>query len=247
MTNITTTVRRLRRFTFGWAMVDGKLRLATLIGVLASCTASAQQPTVHALHAGVMPPGAIGSQRLLRGGPLSGYTQPAEIRVPSGVQVGIAQDGQFTDPELDNPVVGLLIGPVYRFRVANIFDHAGVEVFPTVELIDRLYPPPGHALRFPVPIEFTAEDLDLAARGMYVTRVIYVEDPGQALPVGEVAGQMWFEAGDGEDPLEVADRAGRPIAILRLGGRDLSQGGDSSTLTYGCPPIVEYGRKPSAE
>jgi len=194
-----------------------------------------------------MPPGAIGSQRLLRGGPLSGYTQPAEIRVPAGVQVGMAIDGQFTQPTTDNPVVGLLVGPVYRFRVTNLFDHDGVEVFPTVELIDRLYPPPGHALRFPVPIELTAEDLDLAARGLFVTRVIYVEDPSQALPVGEVDGQMWFEAGEGEDPLEVADRAGRPIAILRLGSRDLGVAPNNPLLTYGSPPITEYGRNPSAE
>ena len=207
----------------------------------------AQGPAMHPLHAGVLPPGAIGSQRLLRGGPLSNCPQPTEIRVPAGVQIGMAMNGQFTLPELDNPLVGMMVGPVYRFRVANIFDHAGVEVYPTVELIDRLYPPPGHELRFPVPIDITAEDLDLAARGMYVTRVIYVEDPSQALPVDEVDGKTaWYEAGDGEDPLQVADRAGRPIAILRLGGRDLSQSSDAA-LTYGCPPLVEYGRNPSAE
>ncbi len=162
--------------------------------------------------------------------------------------VGMAIGGQFTNPELDNPLVGLMVGPVYRLRVSNLFDRPGVEVFPTVELIDRLYPPPGAGLKFPVPIDLTAEDLELAAQGMFVTRVIYVEDPSQALPTTPVEGETsWHEVGEGEDPLEVADLAGRPIAILRIGGRDLSQASHQGFVTYGCPPVIEYGRKPSGE
>jgi hypothetical protein len=195
-----------------------------------------------------MPPGAIGSQRLLRGGPLSGYIQPTEIRVPAGVQVGLAMDGNFTTPQPDNPLVGLQVGLVYRLKVTNLFDRPGEEVYPTIELIDRTYPPPGAELKFPVPVDITAEDLELAARGMFVTRVIYVEDPNQALPVDEVNGKTtWYEAREGEDPLTVADAAGRPIAILRLGGRDMRQAAGQGFATYGCPPIIEFGRKPSAE
>lgn len=248
MNYFSTTVRRLRRIASLQATVAGRLRLVATLSVLGAATALAQGPAKHSLHAGAIPPGAIGSQRLLRGGPLSGYTQPTEIRVPAGVMVGMAVDGQFTAPELDNPLVGLMVGHVYRFRVANLFDRPGVELYPTVEIIDRLYPPPGAALEFPVPIDITAEDLELAAQGHYVTRVIYVEDPSQALPVTEVDGHTaWYEAGDGEDPLEVADFAGRPIAILRLGGRDLNQATGQGFATYGCPPLVDYGRKPSAD
>lgn len=195
-----------------------------------------------------MPPGAIGNQRLLRGGPLSGYIQPTEIRVPAGVEVGYAQGGQFTQPESGNVLLGLQVGSVYRLRVTNLFDRPGVEVFPTVELIDRLYPPPGAVLKFPVPIDLTAEELEMAAQGMFVTRVIYVEDPDLALPVEEVDGKTaWYEVRPEEDPLEVADSVGRPIAILRIGGRDISQAAGQGFATYGCPPIIEYGRKPVGE
>ena len=62
-------------------------------------------------------------------------------------------------------MVGLTIGPVYRFRVTEIPGQPGLEIFPTVELIDRLYPPPGQALRFPVPIELTQDELLMAAEG----------------------------------------------------------------------------------
>ncbi len=76
-------------------------------------------------------------------------------------------------------------------------------------------------LRFPIPIELTQEELELAARGAFVTRVIYIEDPQHALPIARKANdeQPWIEAPAGEDPLVTADRAGRPVAILRIGSR----------------------------
>ena len=118
-------------------------------------------------------------------------------------------------------LVGLQIGPVYRLQVTDIPNNPGVEIFPTVEVIDRLYPPPGLALRFPIPIELTQDELELAARGMFVTRVIYVEDPSIALPIRQTKDgeQPWIEAPPGEDPLVAADGLGRPVAILRIGGR----------------------------
>ncbi|QDU55875.1 hypothetical protein [Aeoliella mucimassa] len=229
-------------------MAIGSLHLATLLCVLGTSLAGAQTPATHPLHAGAMQPGAIGSQRLLRGGPLSGYTQPVEIRVPEGTEVGMATGGHFQVPQPGNPVVGLRVGCVYRLKVTGLFDRPGEAVFPTVELIDRLYPPPGTAQKFPVPIDITAEDLELAARGMFVTRVIYVEDPNQALPVDQEENKTtWVEARPEEDPLQVADAAGRPIAILRLGGRDLSQATGQGFTTYGDPPVFEYQRKPSQD
>lgn len=174
---------------------------------------------------------------------MSGYFQPTQIIAPEGVLVGVANQEGFTQSTPDQTMVGMLVGQVYRLRVSEVPNHPGVVLYPTVELIDRLYPPAGQATRFPVPVELTREELDMAARGMFVTRVIYVEDPQQALPTSQEAGQPWFEAAEGEDPLEVADQLGRPIAILRLGGRDWSQNNGDPRGSYGCPPIVEYGRK----
>ncbi len=91
-------------------------------------------------------------------------------------------------------------------------------------------PPPGQELRFPIPIELTLEELDLAASGRYITRVIYLEDPRTALGVREDPDrQRYYEVDSTSDPLEVADRIGRPMAILRMGSRiptdaDLAEG-----------------------
>jgi hypothetical protein len=143
-------------------------------------------------------------------------------------------------------LIGMQIGHVYRLTVSYILNDAELEIFPTIELIDRLYPPAGMALRYPIPIELTHDELELAARGAFVTRVIYVEDPHQALPVAQTrdGDQPWVEAPQGEDPLVVADRFGRAVAILRIGGRIPSTVsapvGVASTVTCGPPPLILY-------
>ena len=203
----------------------------------------AQAPGVHYLHQGVMPPGAIGSRQLLRGGALPGYFQPVEIKAPAGALVSLAATGQFDAAEKAPLTVGMLIGSVYRLRVTNIPQYAGMEVFPTVEVIDRLNAPPGRAPKFPIPIELSLADLRLAMEGKFVTRVIYLEDPRTALPVAEdPKGQSWFEAGPGHDPLAMADSLGRPVAIIRLGARLPSGPGLDDQFLFGCPPFVKYAR-----
>jgi hypothetical protein len=204
--------------------------------------AIAQQPGVHYLHHGIMPPGAIGSQQLQRGGPLPGFFQPVEIKAPPGALVALAADGQF-GPSRALPLrVGLLIGPVYRLRVTNIPLNLGAEVFPTIEMIDRTYAPVDQQRRFAIPIELAEEDLRLALEGKFVTRVIYLEDLPRALPVREAGQpQQWFEIAPGQDPLAVADALGRPVAILRLGGRLPDQGAEpDASFLFGCPPYVEF-------
>jgi hypothetical protein len=152
-------------------------------------------------------------------------------------------EGGFENSPQGDVLVGMQIGPVYRVRVTEIPNHPGLEIFPTIEVIDRLYPPPGLALRYPIPVEFTRDELELALRGAFVTRVIYVEDPHQALPIAQPAGgeQPWIEAPPGEDPLVTADHRGRPVAILRLGGRVPNAAGSTGAdSTSGTPPLVLF-------
>ena len=208
----------------------------------------AGEPGVHYLHHGVMPPGAIGSRQLQRGGPLPGFFQPVEIKAPAGALVSLAVDGRLDQPQKAPLRVGMLIGGVYRLRVMHIPLNPGLEVFPTIEVIDRLYPPPSARNRVAIPIELTQQDLQLALEGKFVTRVIYLEDPRRALPVRQIPGtQNWFEVGPGRDPLAVADQLGRPVAILRLGARlpGEPRGPDMSFL-FGCPPFVQHRPRATA-
>ncbi|MBN1589856.1 MAG: hypothetical protein JW888_10110 [Pirellulales bacterium] len=214
-----------------------------MVLLLLSCAGrlAAAQDEVHYLHQGVMPPGAIGNTQLQRGGPLPGYFQPVEIKAPRGVAVSLAVGNTFDQPASAPLRVGMLIGQVYRVRVTQIPLAEGREIFPTIEIIDRLYTPQGQAKRFAIPIELTEEDLRLAAQGKFVTRVIYVENPFRALPATESpSGHNWFDVGPGRDPLAAADALGRPVAILRLGGRlPSADGAPDADFFFGSPPVVQ--------
>src|SRR6476469_7141887 len=236
MTTVLVLASSLRRMR-----VEGILRQAVLIGLLSGLTASAQERPVHWLNAGAMPPGAIGSQRLARGGPLSGYFQPVRIRAPEGARISLALEGGTSKTPANEALAGMQIGYAYRLHVTNIPNSEGVDIYPTIELIDRLYPPPGLALRFPIPIELTQDELELAAGGAFVTRVIYVEDPLHALPVSRHANgeQPWMEAPAGEDPLVTADRNGRPVAILRIGSRAPNSNSQVGGVNA-APPMVVF-------
>lgn len=215
----------------------------SLLAVLLSAgTAKSQQPAAHLYHQGNLPPGMVGAMRLQRGGPVAGYFQPIEIRAPMGVQVAVAETGSFSQPVNQPARFGMLVGQVYRLRVINIPRQEGFELYPTIEVIDRLYPPAGQEHKFPIVVELHPEDLRLALQGNLVTRVIYVENPQRSLPV-PAAGeeQRWFETPPGVDPLTMADSLGRPVAILRIGGRvPLPEELNGPSFTYGSPPVIIY-------
>jgi hypothetical protein len=172
---------------------------------------------------------------------LAGYVQPVEIKVPDGALVSLASGGRFDAGVRSARNVGLYIAPVYRLKIMAIPNREGEEVFPTLELIDRVYPPRGQQRKFAIPIEIRQDELEMALAGKFVTRVIYVENPANALPHAEVGGeQNWHEIGADEDPLAAADRYGRPIAILRMGGRAPSARGPDAEFLFGSPQWVGY-------
>jgi hypothetical protein len=222
-----------------------RLLLALAVILLAASAASAQAPW-HYQNKADMPPGVIGMRQLERGGPLPGYFQPVEVTGPKGSLVSVASEGGFADAQGDKILAGMLIGQVYRLKVSNIELHEGEEVFPTIEVIDRLYPPPGQAFRFPIPVELTRDEVEMALDGRYVLRVIYVEDQRSALPVRDVPGkQRYFDIGVGEDAMETADRLGRPVAILRMGSRVPVETETDGRFLYHSPPVQLF-EKPAA-
>ncbi len=171
----------------------------------------------HRVLSGEMPPGAVGGARLQGRGPVAGYFQPVAFSGPVGTQFSLPQDGVFGAPQT-RLMAGMLIGSVYRFQIVGIPDAEGAELYPTVEIIDRTYPPNGLALRYPIPINLDQDDLEAALNGQLVTRVIYLEDPqtSVALPENPLSTRA-IEISHFQDPLEVADRFGRPVAIVRIG------------------------------
>lgn len=218
-----------------------KSRLATWCLLLSAGVAGdafAQREPVHYFHSAHLPPGTIGPGQLLRGGPLAGYFQPLEIRGPEGLQVSVAVEGRFQPAQQTPAMFGMLIGPVYRLKLTGIARREGEELFPTIEVINRLYPPPGLENHFPIPVHFTQEELEMALSGRLVTRVIFLEDPQSALPVRDTLDfQRYYEVRSDEDPLKAADRLGRPMAIMRIGSRTPDYDHTFQRFVFECPPL----------
>ena len=193
--------------------------------VLTACNASAQQPGQpldlsgrHPLYNKTLPPGGIW-QSPTAVTMHQGTFQPVAFFGPQGTKFSLPQNGSHGEgqPQL---MAGLMVGAVYRFRITEIPRAIGAELYPTVELIGRTYPPPGLETQFPIPINLSESDLQEALDGNLVTRVIYLEDPQTATPIAqERTDSRPIDIPMNQDALATADSFGRPIAIVRLGSK----------------------------
>lgn len=209
-----------------------------MLGAVAPATAQ-QRPPGHYFHEANLPPGTVGQGQLAHIPALRGYIQPVELLVPAGARVAVSDGSGFTEPVKDRLVVGLEVGHVYQFQISSIPFAEGFAVFPTIEVINRLYPPEGKKLRFPVPVQFTQRELELALAGRFVTRVVYLESAESALPgPRDPLVQDYFEVTPGDDPLLTADQLGRPMAIMRMGSRVPNLDNPADGPGCGAPAIV---------
>ncbi len=193
-----------------------------LIGCLAfSVSASAQfRDRSHRLVSVDTIPGTVAFQALVSHPDWVAHMQPIKIIAPDGAVVSVWDQGIFQPVDYANPTVGMGIGPVFRFRLSRVPRMLDREFFPSIEVINRLYPPDGLAIRFPVNVVITEDDLNQVAQGNLVTKIIYLENPETALPYRQLAGdQQFFDVQDIEDPLRAAEKLGRAMAILRIGTR----------------------------
>lgn len=208
----------------------------------------AQTSGMHPIHTHGLPVGEVGQTRLAHGGGgVASYYQPVRFLAPAGTHLALAAEGNFAPPQAAPYISGLRIGAVYRFCVTQIPFYPGREVYPTLELIDRIYPPRGRELEFPILVELTQNDLELALEGKFVTKVVFLENPSSAIAEVQRADEnTTIDIRPGIDPLMVADTLGRPMAILRLGGRVPSgRAEEFAAFLLGCPAWLEIGMQPS--
>jgi hypothetical protein len=162
---------------------------------------------------------------------------PVRIEVPGGGQVSIFHSpaGDRTDGTTSS-LFALRVGSLYRARISDIPEFEGAEFYPTIELLDRLHPPRGRELEFPIPIVFTVDEITLALQGRLVTKVVYLEQPDRADPIRATDAARSHIARPRDNVLALADEAGRPMAIVRLGGRQPDAGAiDAGFFGTGAP------------
>ena len=174
----------------------------------------------HYMTRGDAAPGLTAQKRLMDQPDLAGYVQPVQVFTPEGSLLSMWSSQGFGSAHDSVMTVGLTIGQVYRMRVTNIHRFFDREVYPSIEVIDRLHPPEGMKNQFPIQVVITQDDLEKALQGRMVTKVIYLEDGDLALPYRPIRDdQPYFDIGQTEDPLRTAERMGRPMAIVRIGSR----------------------------
>ena len=152
----------------------------------------------------------------------------------------VAQPGEYWEAPEKTNLFGLQLGSVYRFRIDQIPAYPDVELYPTVELLGVLNPPAGRQWDFPVEFEIPAEDLALAARGSFVTRVVFVENSANAMNVdaSESNRELVLDVPQTVDPVVAASTRGRPLAIIRIGARaPLADPAQDDPFFFGLPPV----------
>jgi hypothetical protein len=151
---------------------------------------------------------------------LQGYFQPVQITLPSAGEVVFYQGSPHNAVPVPAPArAGLAAGYTYRVKVTGMPEFPGVALYPTIELIDRLHAPSGLDEEFPIPVEISLEEVELALQDRMITKVIYLEQPDLAPPVTPEGGIRTERLSPQTNLLEAADARGRPVAILRIGGR----------------------------
>ena len=207
------------------------------LSVIASVQHACAQPAGHPLYPAGLPVGAVAEGTVLQPLPLQGYFQPVRLILPEGCAVSFAEGDMFSTPwSPASDLVALLVGQVYRFQINGIPYNAGRELYPTIEMIGRLYPPPGKENEFPVEIEITQEDMELALAGKLVVKVIYLEDPLTALATrGPERTSLSHDVAAAQNPYREAANLGRPMVILRMGNRQPEHRAIEPAFFFGSP------------
>lgn len=135
----------------------------------------------------------------------------------------------------------IAFGQTYRLELRvpnpNIFETEIPEVslYPTIELVDVLHPPAGREDEFPIPVSITQEELEMALEGRMVTKVIYLEPAKESNPLTIHQQNPTLNVAPNKNVIEEADRRGRPMLVLRMGGRKPAPDEDPSFFGTGAP------------
>lgn len=184
------------------------------------------------------PTGMAGRWSALTRPGIAGSPQPVRISLPGAGKITfftLSQQGQIQIDQNSPALAGMGVGYVYRVCISDMPEYPGVRLYPTIEVLDRLHPPVGKELEFPIPIQVTAEEIETVMQDRMVTKVVYLEQPDIAFPVVQEGGARIENLPPTSNLIEAADRRGRPMAIVRIGGRIPSANATTDEFFSGSP------------
>jgi hypothetical protein len=179
-----------------------------------------------------MPPGVNGYWAGMLRQPSPADFTYVRLELPSPGQIEVYGLDPSRPVYLPQNWCGLAIGRLYRMKISGLEEFPGVELYPTVEVVDRTHPPPGREQEFAVPVRLTTDEIEHALSGRLVTKVLYVEQPQLASPFPTQDGMVIETLMPDRNLIKEADLRGRPLAIVRLGARTPDQH-SADPLFYG--------------
>lgn len=194
-------------------------------------------------------PGVAAYWSTLAKPPVPGYMQPLRVQLPSAGTVTFFHGSAEQATQLPAPAqVRVGAGFLYRLRIAELPEFPGIELYPSIEILDHLHPPAGLEDEYPIPVEIRADEIQAALDGRFVTKVIYLEQPELAGDVERESRSRLIEVPPERNALTEADQRGRPLVILRLGARlPLQHGRNESFFGHPAPLEVSDGAESAAE
>jgi hypothetical protein len=199
---------------------------------------------------GLHPPGAVAAVGALTG-PVGGPAPNARTSVrflsPSGMRItwfAPRADGRagFLTEGLTAPgSYNFVQAAIYRLKISDLPNRAGVEYYPTLEVVPANAKTATFLAHSTVPVSFTEEDLEQVASGNFVVKVIYLPDPQyQDLAATGAEEVVSSRLEPGVDPIAEACRRGSILAVVRLGNINLELAHSPSLDQAGpyCPPVA---------
>lgn len=199
---------------------DARWLLAVTVAMLCSRAAVAQEGDYYQPLNEKLPPGFTADvlARVRQYDPH--WLQPVRIELPTEGTVSVYSATPNPLATLTAPSqFSVNAGHIYRLRIADMPEFPGVEIFPSIEILDRLHPPEGAAANYPIPVVLTKGDLQEAIDGHMVTRVVYLEQPQLAAIEDPLRREIAQSVDPAKNAIQEADRLGRPMMIVRIGGR----------------------------
>lgn len=196
---------------------------ALLTVITGSSTALAQlpgEPGTYTPFDQNLPTGVTSQWAMQRQKSRAPYFQPIKVILPTAGSVTVFSRAGVEPVKLPAPAgARVAMGATYRLCLSDMPEFPNEQLFPSIEVLDRLHPPAGKEEQFPIPIEFTAEEIEMAIEGKLVTKVIYLEQPQLALPESLRAENAIRTIEPSRNLMVEADKRGRPMVLVRLGSR----------------------------
>ncbi|MBY0230963.1 MAG: hypothetical protein K2W96_16885, partial [Gemmataceae bacterium] len=176
------------------------------------------------------PVGAVAGVGLLTGQQAPFAAKRTSIRFVGPATMKISwyaprADGKpaFAPQYLEAPArYNFLQASIYRLKLSDIPNRAGVELYPTLEVLPATAKTSTFLAHSAVPLSFSEEDFEQVAAGNFVVKVIYLPDPQfQDLAATGPDEVVSSRLEPGVDPIQEARRRGSILAIIRMGNIDL--------------------------